>query len=98
MDSWLVALLKGLVIVATFSVILPAAGKSSRFHDKHYKKPYAILNQRAVWLHAAEKFLNRDDVKQVLMVVAPEDREDFLSKFGANVAILGIDVVDGGAR
>ena len=86
------------MIVATFAVILPAAGKSSRFHDKHYKKPFAILSQRAVWLHAAEKFLNRDDVKQVLVVVAPDDREDFLSKFGANVAILGVDVIEGGAQ
>jgi len=84
--------------VANFAAILPAAGKSSRFHDKHYKKPFAILDQRAVWLHSAEKFLNRDDVKQVLVVVAPEDREDFMFKFGANVAILGVEVVDGGAQ
>ena len=84
--------------MANFAVILPAAGKSSRFHDKHYKKPFAILDQRAVWLHSAEKFLNRDDVKQVLVVVAPEDREDFMFKFGANVAILGVEVVDGGAQ
>ena len=26
-----------------FSVILAAAGKSSRFRDKHYKKPFAPL-------------------------------------------------------
>lgn len=84
--------------MANFAAILPAAGKSSRFHDKHYKKPFAILDQRAVWLHSAEKFLNRDDVKQVLVVVAPEDREDFMFKFGANVAILGVEVVDGGAQ
>lgn len=84
--------------MATFAVILPAAGKSSRFHDKYYKKPFAILNERAVWLHAAEKFLNRDDVQQVLVVVAPEDRDNFQTKFGANVAILGIDVINGGAQ
>ena len=84
--------------MATFAVILPAAGKSSRFHDKHYKKPFAPLEDRAVWLHAAERFLNRDDVKQTIVVIAPDDREEFFSKFGANVAILGIDVVDGGAE
>jgi 2-C-methyl-D-erythritol 4-phosphate cytidylyltransferase len=82
--------------VATFAVILPAAGKSSRFHDAHYKKPFAPLDGRAVWLHSAEKFLNRSDVKQVLVVVSPEDREEFFSKFGANIAILGIEVVIGG--
>lgn len=82
--------------MATFAVILPAAGKSSRFHDKHYKKPFAPLDDRPVWLHATERFLNRDDVKQTILVISPEDREDFYSRFGANVAILGIEVVEGG--
>lgn len=81
-----------------FAVILPAAGKSSRFRDAHYKKPFIPLEGRAVWLHSAERFLNRDDVKQVLLVISPEDREEFFSKFGANVAILGIEVIDGGAE
>ncbi len=79
-----------------FAVILPAAGKSSRFKDKNYKKPFAPLGGRAVWLYSAERFLNRPDVKQVLLVISPEDREDFDFKFSANVAILGIDVVEGG--
>ena len=82
--------------MATFAVILPAAGKSSRFHDVFYKKPFVPLENRAVWLHSAERFLARDDVKQVLIVVSPEDREEFMSKFGANVAILGVEVVEGG--
>jgi 2-C-methyl-D-erythritol 4-phosphate cytidylyltransferase len=82
--------------VAKFAVILPAAGKSSRFKDKSYKKPFAPLANRAVWLHSAEKFLHRDDVKQVLIVISPEDREDFDFKFSSNVMILGIDVVEGG--
>ena len=84
--------------MAKFAVVLAAAGKSSRFRDKHYKKPFAPLKDRAVWLHCADKFLNRDDVVQVLIVIAPEDRERFVESFGANVAILGIDVVEGGAE
>lgn len=83
--------------MATFAVILPAAGQSSRFHDKHYKKPFVPLENRAVWLHSAEKFLNLDNVKQVILVISPEDQEDFQMKFGANVAILGIEVVHGGS-
>ncbi len=82
--------------MATFAVILAAAGKSSRFKDAHYKKPFAPLNNRAVWLHSAERFINRDDVKQLVMVISPEDREAFLSKFGANIAVLGIDLIAGG--
>ncbi len=84
--------------MSKFAVILAAAGKSSRFKDKNYKKPFAPLANRAVWLHSAEKFLGRDDVKQLLLVISPEDREDFNFKFAANAAILGIDVVDGGAE
>ncbi len=84
--------------MATFAVIMPAAGKSSRFKDRHYKKPFAILNNRAVWLHAAEKFFNRDDVKQFILILAEEDREEFQMKFGANVMIHGVEVVVGGAE
>jgi len=82
--------------VATFAVILPAAGKSTRYHDKNYKKPFAPLDGRAVWLHSAERFLNRKDVIQTILVIAREDRDYFNFKFASNVAILGIEVVDGG--
>lgn len=78
------------------AVILAAAGSSTRFKDPHYKKQFAILNGKAVWLHSTEKFLNRDDVKQMIIVISPEDREDFQSKFGANLAVMGIELVIGG--
>jgi 2-C-methyl-D-erythritol 4-phosphate cytidylyltransferase len=81
-----------------FAVIMPAAGKSSRFKDPFYKKPFANLAGRAVWLHAAERFMNRGDVKQLIVVIAAEDREHFEMKFSANAAILGIEVVEGGAE
>jgi 2-C-methyl-D-erythritol 4-phosphate cytidylyltransferase len=84
--------------VSTFAVILPAAGRSSRFHDKNYKKPFAPLANKAVWLHSAEKFVNRPEVKQVIVVISPEDREYFQFKFSANTTILGIEVVEGGAE
>ena len=84
--------------MAKFAVVLAAAGKSSRFQDSHHKKPFATLRDRAVWLHCADKFLNRDDVIQVMIVIAREDRERFMDSFGANVAILGVDVVEGGEQ
>ncbi len=79
-----------------FAVILPAAGQGRRFHDKAYKKPFAPLAGRAVWLHSAERFMNRPDVKQLIVVVSAEDRDLFDLKFGANTAILGLTVVEGG--
>ena len=81
-----------------FAVILPAAGKSSRFRDQHYKKPFAPLDGRPVWMHVADRFVNRSDVKQTLLIIAPEDREHFAEKFAGNAAMLGIEVVEGGAE
>jgi 2-C-methyl-D-erythritol 4-phosphate cytidylyltransferase len=82
--------------VASFAVILPAAGKSSRFSDQFYKKPFAPLENRPVWLHAAERFVNRPDVLQTILVISPDDAEVFESKWGGNAALLGIEVVHGG--
>ena len=82
----------------SFAVIVAAAGGSSRFQDKNYKKPFAPLAGKAVWLHSVERYLNRDDVKQMILVISPSDRESFMAKFGANVAILGIELVNGGAQ
>lgn len=84
--------------MSTFAVIIPAAGQSQRFHDKAYKKPFAPLGGRAVWLHSAERFMNREDVKQVIVCISAEDRELFNVKFGANIAILGVEVVEGGEQ
>ena len=80
------------------SVILPAAGSSRRFQDKNYKKPFAPLAGKAVWLHSAEKFLSREDVKQLIVVVSDEDREEFDRKFGANLVFLDVEVCRGGAE
>ncbi|MBM4011505.1 MAG: 2-C-methyl-D-erythritol 4-phosphate cytidylyltransferase [Planctomycetota bacterium] len=82
--------------MARFGVILAAAGQSSRFQDANYKKPFAPLAGRPVWLHSAERFTDRDDVKQVVVVVSPDDRQSFVEKFGANLAFMGITLAEGG--
>lgn len=79
-----------------FGVILVAAGRSTRFGDEHYKKPFAPLADRAVWLHSAERFLARDDVARVVIVIAEEDREGFQRKFGANLAFMNVALAIGG--
>ncbi len=84
--------------MATFAVILPAAGQSSRFRDKNYKKPFAPLANRAVWQHVVDRFVNRSEVKQVILVISSEDREYFDFKFAGNAAMLGVEVIEGGAE
>lgn len=81
-----------------FAVILPAAGRSTRFGDPKQKKIYADLDGRAVWLHAVGPFLNREDVGQIVLAIAPEDRELFERRFRPNVAFLNIKVIDGGVE
>jgi 2-C-methyl-D-erythritol 4-phosphate cytidylyltransferase len=79
-----------------FAVILPAAGRSSRFGDARQKKIYADLDGRAVWLRAVEPFVNRPDVDQIILAIAPEDRELFERRYRPNVAFLNIRVIEGG--
>ena len=76
-----------------FAVILPAAGRSSRFGSAE-KKVFAVLDGRAVWLRSAELFLARPDVCQCIVVAAPEDRD----RFGATPAGGRVEIANGGAE
>lgn len=84
--------------MSKFAVILPAAGKSTRFRKQAKKKVFVELKGRPVWVRAAEVFLNRDDVAQILVAVSPDDLDWFKEKFAANLAFLNIEVVPGGAE
>ena len=84
--------------MARFAVILPAAGRSTRFGDPTRKKTYADLDGRGVWLRAADPFAGRDDVAQIIVAIHPEDRALFDRRYGAEVAFRGITVVEGGAE
>jgi 2-C-methyl-D-erythritol 4-phosphate cytidylyltransferase len=85
-------------MAAKFAVILAAAGRSERFGDPYSKKVYTLLANRPVWMYSAEAFSKRDDVGQIILVIAAEDRELFGEKYAANAAMLGIQVVTGGAN
>jgi 2-C-methyl-D-erythritol 4-phosphate cytidylyltransferase len=84
--------------MASFAVIVPAAGQSSRFGDSRRKKPFIELKGRPVWVRAVEVFSNRDDVKQLLIVVSPEDIDFFKEKFQANLAFMAVEIVAGGKQ
>jgi 2-C-methyl-D-erythritol 4-phosphate cytidylyltransferase len=83
--------------MASFAVILPAAGQSARFKDRE-KKPFVQMDGRAVWLRAAELFVTRSDVIQCLIVIAKNDQEMFRRRYGANMAFMNIQIVDGGSE
>lgn len=79
-----------------FAVIIPAAGKSTRFRDNRDKKPFVNLDGRAVWLRSVELFVTRDDVCQCILVVAPEDLEMFRRRYTANIAFMNVQLAEGG--
>ena len=84
--------------MATFAVILAAAGQSTRFSANKRKKPFVDLKGRAVWLRAAEFFVSRDDVAQTIIAVSPDDIEWFKEKFRPNLAFMNLEIVEGGAE
>lgn len=83
--------------MAKIAVIVPAAGQSSRFGDKP-KKPFALLEGRPVVIRTLELFINRQDVVQTILAVAPEDTEEVKRKFGPNLSFMGVNLVEGGAQ
>jgi 2-C-methyl-D-erythritol 4-phosphate cytidylyltransferase len=56
------------------AAIICAAGPGSRFGGKR-KKQFVDVAGRAVFMRSIELFADRDDVKQILLGIAPEDEE-----------------------
>ncbi|MDA7950349.1 MAG: 2-C-methyl-D-erythritol 4-phosphate cytidylyltransferase [Pirellulaceae bacterium] len=82
--------------MSSFAIILPAAGKSSRFGSPHYKKVYAKINNKPVWQYSVEQFQSFEQVKQILLVIHPEDKTFFSENYSATAALLGCQVALGG--
>lgn len=78
------------------AVIIPAAGAGERFGGK-VKKPFAQIDNRPIFIRSIELFLNRKDVVQTILTVAPEDHEVVKEKYAANIMFMGIKLVKGGA-
>ena len=81
----------------TVSVIVPAAGRGRRFGDKA-NKIFAKLGGRPVFIRTLERFVNRDDVCQVLLVVSAADREIMAEKYAGNLGLMNVKMVTGGAE
>lgn len=79
------------------AVIICAAGASSRFGGKR-KKAFVDVSGRAVFLRSVELFDNRDDVKQILLGIAPEDEELLNVKWGPNLKFFNVQFFLGGTE
>lgn len=78
-----------------FAVIIPAAGKAERFGGAE-KKTFAKLDGQPVFLRSVQHFINRPDVCQTILAVAPEDMDAMKSNFGPNLGFMGVKLVQGG--
>lgn len=76
-------------------VIICAAGASRRFGGKR-KKPFVDVGGRAVFMRSIELFSNREDVKQILLAIAPEDEELVSVKWGPNLKFFNVKICFGG--
>lgn len=83
--------------MAKYAVIIPAAGAGKRFGGD-VKKPFAQLDGRPVFLRCIELFVNRADVLQILLTVNPDDYDVVREKYAANLMLLNIRLVRGGAE
>jgi len=83
--------------MAKVSVIITAAGAGKRFGGD-VKKPFALLDNRPVFIRCVELFINRPDVVQTILTVAPEDHDVVREKYAANLMLMGLRLVKGGAE
>jgi 2-C-methyl-D-erythritol 4-phosphate cytidylyltransferase len=78
------------------AVILAAAGKSTRFKDPFSKKVFTLCSGKPVWQHSAQLFADHPRVGQIIMAIAPEDKDIVQEKFSGNLTMLGVELVLGG--
>ncbi len=79
------------------AVIVVAAGRGERFGGTE-KKTFAKIDGRPMFLRTIEHFLNRDDVCQTILAIAPEDVDHLKEKYGANLGFMGVKLAVGGAE
>ncbi|MBN1457611.1 MAG: 2-C-methyl-D-erythritol 4-phosphate cytidylyltransferase [Sedimentisphaerales bacterium] len=79
------------------ALIMCAAGASSRFGGDR-KKPFIEVKGQAAFLRSFGFFNKREDIKQKILVISPDDRELVEIKWGANLAFDQIKLCEGGAE
>ena len=79
------------------AVIVVAAGRGKRFGGKE-NKIFAQIDGQPICLRALQLFVNRDDVCQAVLVVAPADMERMKTRYGPNIGFMGVKLVEGGEQ
>jgi 2-C-methyl-D-erythritol 4-phosphate cytidylyltransferase len=81
--------------MGNFGVIICAGGAGSRFGGSK-KKPFVEVAGRAAFLRSVDFFAGRDEVKQVVIAIPPEEEEMAKLKWGATLSFMGVKFCLGG--
>jgi 2-C-methyl-D-erythritol 4-phosphate cytidylyltransferase len=79
----------------TLAVIFPVV--SPAFAAKSAARPFSKIDGREVFLRAVELYTSRDQVKQRIVVVTPDDLETMQERFSAHLGFQGVTVAAGGS-
>jgi 2-C-methyl-D-erythritol 4-phosphate cytidylyltransferase len=83
--------------MGNFGVIICAGGAGSRFGGAK-KKPFVDVAGRTAFLRSVDFFADRDDVKQILIAIPPEEEEMAEIKWGATLSFMGAKFCHGGGE
>jgi len=82
--------------MASFGVVILTAAPGTGGSDG--AGALVKIDGREALLRSVELFLNRDPVKQIQLVVLPDDLEEAKRKFGPHLSFSGVKVIGGGPR
>jgi 2-C-methyl-D-erythritol 4-phosphate cytidylyltransferase len=82
--------------MAVFSVLVLTAPPPAQASEGG--GPYVKIDGREALLRSVELFLNRDNVKQIQLVVDPDDMDEAKRKYGAHLGFSGVKLIAGGPR
>src|SRR5947209_18394838 len=82
--------------MATFSVAVLTA--APRGQAAEAGGAFVKIDGREALLRSVELFLNRDPIKQIQVVVMPDDLEEAKRKYGPHLSFSGVKLISGGPK
>src|SRR5688572_18728554 len=83
-------------MAAVFSVVILTAPPPTQASEAG--GPYVKIDGREALLRSVELFLNRENVKQIQLVVPPDDIEEAKRKYGTHLGLMGAKLTPGGPK
>src|SRR4051812_10187402 len=81
---------------ATFSVLVLTASPPGLGSEGG--GAFVKIDGREALLRSVELFLNRDNIKQIQLVIPPEEMEEAKRKYGPHLSFSGVKLISGGPR